>query len=74
MHKNSLEFVGKDSELEFVNVQGAQKSTPPACLVCLAGTSNFPWLRQPIEGYLSYRPARLHALAELIPWNRFLGS
>ncbi len=23
---------------------------------------------------LSYRPARLHWLAELIPWNRFLGS
>jgi hypothetical protein len=23
---------------------------------------------------LSYRPARLHGLAELIPWNRFLGS
>jgi hypothetical protein len=23
---------------------------------------------------LSHRPARLHRLAELIPWNRFLGS
>jgi hypothetical protein len=23
---------------------------------------------------LSYRPDRLHRLAELIPWNRFLGS
>ncbi len=23
---------------------------------------------------LSYRPARLHRLAELIPWNRLLGS
>ncbi len=23
---------------------------------------------------LSYRPARLHRQAELIPWNRFLGS
>ncbi len=22
----------------------------------------------------SYRPARLHRLAEFIPWNRFLGS
>ncbi|MFN9961514.1 MAG: hypothetical protein ACK55I_51220, partial [bacterium] len=22
----------------------------------------------------SYRPARLHRLAELIPWNRILGS
>ncbi len=23
---------------------------------------------------LSYRPARLHSLAKLVPWNRFLGS
>jgi hypothetical protein len=23
---------------------------------------------------LSYRPARLHSLAELVTWNRFLGS
>ena len=23
---------------------------------------------------LSYRPARRHSLAELVPWNRFLGS
>jgi hypothetical protein len=23
---------------------------------------------------LSYRPARLHRVAEFIPWNRFLGS
>ncbi len=23
---------------------------------------------------LTYRPARLHGLAEFIPWNRFLGS
>jgi hypothetical protein len=23
---------------------------------------------------LSYRPARLHRIAESIPWNRFLGS
>ncbi len=25
-------------------------------------------------GFFSYRPAWLHRLAELIPWNRFLGS
>ncbi len=25
-------------------------------------------------GRLSYRPARLHSLAELVPWNWFLGS
>jgi hypothetical protein len=28
-------------------------------------------VRQP---YLTYRPDRLHELAESIPWNRFLGS
>ena len=27
-------------------------------------------VRQP---YMTYWPARLHRLAELIPWNRFLG-
>ncbi len=26
------------------------------------------------QPYLTYRPARLHRLAESIPWNRFLGS
>jgi hypothetical protein len=31
-------------------------------------------VRQPYFSYLSYRPARLHRLAESIPLNRFLGS
>jgi hypothetical protein len=26
------------------------------------------------QHYLTYRPARLHRLAKLIPWNRFLDS
>ncbi len=30
--------------------------------------------RNRVEILLSYRPARLHILAELFPWNRFLGS
>jgi hypothetical protein len=32
--------------------------------------------RNRVEIGLSYRPARLHthSLAELVPWNRFLGS
>ncbi len=29
------------------------------------------WARNRIGMGLSYRPARLHSLAELIPWNRF---
>ncbi len=30
--------------------------------------------RNRVEIGLSYRPARLHSLVELMPWNRFLGS
>ncbi len=30
--------------------------------------------RNPVGIGLSYRPSRLHMLAELIPWNRFFGS
>ncbi len=30
--------------------------------------------RNRVGTWLSYRPVRLHRLAELIPWNRFLGS
>jgi hypothetical protein len=30
--------------------------------------------RQRVGIGISYRPARLHRLAELMPWNRFLGS
>ncbi len=30
--------------------------------------------RNRVGNGLSYRPARLHRLAEYIPWNRFLGS
>jgi hypothetical protein len=32
------------------------------------------WARNRVGIGLSYRPARLHSLAELVPWNRFLGS
>jgi hypothetical protein len=32
------------------------------------------WARNRVGIGLSYRPARLHRLAEFIPWNRFLGS
>ncbi len=32
------------------------------------------WARNRVETGLSYRPARLHRLAELVPWNRFLNS
>jgi hypothetical protein len=30
--------------------------------------------KEPSRNRLSYRPARLHRLAESIPWNRILGS
>jgi hypothetical protein len=32
------------------------------------------WARNRVGIWLSYRPARLHRLAESFPWNRFLGS
>jgi len=32
------------------------------------------WARNQVGIVFSYRPARLHKLAESIPWNRFLGS
>jgi hypothetical protein len=30
--------------------------------------------RNRVGSVLSHGPARLHSLAELVPWNRFLGS
>jgi hypothetical protein len=32
------------------------------------------WVRNRVGIGLSYQPARLHSLAELVPWNRFWGS
>jgi hypothetical protein len=32
------------------------------------------WNRNRVRIGFSYWPARLHMLAELVPWNRFLGS
>jgi hypothetical protein len=49
------------SELEFVNLLRSQGIDSKPC-----GP-----VRQP---YLTYRPARLHGLAESVPWNRFPGS
>jgi hypothetical protein len=36
--------------------------------------NHFKGARNRVGGGLSYRQARLHRLAELIPWNRVLGS
>ncbi len=36
--------------------------------------NNLRGARNRVEIGLSYRSARLHSLAELVPWNRFLGS
>jgi hypothetical protein len=35
---------------------------------------HFMGARNRVRIGLSYRPARLHRLAELMPWNRFLAS
>ncbi len=57
---------GLDFEAEFVNVLGAQESM---------ARNRFSQSQQPCRPVqqigLAYRPARL---AELTPWNRFLGS
>jgi hypothetical protein len=51
------------------------------CTVHCKCTVSWAWIfKQSLEARnrvgieLSYRPARLHSLAELVPWNRFLGS
>jgi hypothetical protein len=42
--------------------------------VCRAGIlEQFVGARKREGIWLSYRPARLHRLAESIPWDRFLG-
>jgi hypothetical protein len=44
-------------------------------LLCIAGIFKESMEARNRGGIgLSYRPARLHRLAEFIPWNRFLGS
>jgi hypothetical protein len=42
--------------------------SPPGILEHSTGAKNL------VGTWLSYRRARLHSLAELIPWQRFLGS
>ncbi len=45
------------------------------CLVCWAGIfKQSMGARNRVGIGLSYRPAMLHSLAELVPWNRFLAS
>ncbi len=49
----------------------------PACIYCILGAGFFKQslgAGNLVDIWLSYRPARLHCLAELVPWNRFLGS
>jgi hypothetical protein len=55
----------------------SKESNPPAYVALRAGAGIFKQsmgARHRVEIGLSYRPARLHRLAEFIPWNRFLGS
>jgi hypothetical protein len=73
-------FVGR-TEPAFVNVEGAQKSIPQPMYLggkvrqikgCRTGAGVLA--RNQVGIGLSYRPARLHRLAEFIPWNQSLGS
>ncbi len=58
----SVEDARLDPEPEFVN------------LLRSPGIGFQPGRRPLRQPYLTYRPAKLHRLAESIPWNRFLGS
>ncbi len=40
----------------------------------LAFLNNLWGLGTELEQVIVYRPTRLHSLAELVPWNRFVGS
>jgi hypothetical protein len=67
---------GSESEPEFVNVEGAQESFPPAFVACagIFKQSMGARSRNRVRKGLSYWAARLHSPAELVPCNRFLGS
>jgi hypothetical protein len=52
----------------------SKESIPPAYVACAGIFKQSMGARNQVGIRLSYRPARLHRLAEFIPWNRFLGS
>jgi hypothetical protein len=45
-----------------------------AMLICAGIFKQYMGARNRVGIGLSYLPARLNSLAELVPWNRFLGS
>jgi hypothetical protein len=51
-----------------------EKSKDPNFAFCAGTLEQSKGASYPVGIGLSYRPARLHRLAESIPWNRFLGS
>jgi hypothetical protein len=66
-------------EPEFLNFQGAEESIQmnhfqPAYLASAGIFEQSMGARNQVGIGFSYRPARLHRLAESIPKNRFLGS
>jgi hypothetical protein len=52
----------------------SKEPIPPAYVACAGIFKQSMGARNQVEIGLSYRPARLLSLAELVPWNRFLGS
>jgi hypothetical protein len=73
-----LEWRGS-AEPVFLNVYGAQELIPRnefrSLYVARAGIfKQSRGARNRVGIGLSHRPTRLHRLAKLIPWNRFLGS
>jgi hypothetical protein len=56
------------------SVQRAAARVNYSCTITVGIFEQFMGARNQVGIGFSYRPARLHRLAESIPWNRFLGS
>ena len=63
--RNDLDWDQVSIQLKYLST-----SKPSLCWYFLPSL----WARNRVGIGLWYRPARLHRLAQLVPWNRFLGS
>jgi hypothetical protein len=72
--KVSRDFITTTAEPEFVNLSRSPRIDSQPGGPELEFLNNLLGARNREGMGLSYRPARLHRLAEFIPWNRFLGS
>jgi hypothetical protein len=67
-------LVSKSLQIDFINLRPRLLPYPRQDpLLCARILEQSMWVRNRVGIGLSFRPARLHRLAESIPWNRFLG-